>query len=113
MYGITENFVCYSQNLYTVCVHFYFLLVRETHTPLALPHVNFIEGGQHSGCVLGLLESGRNRLPHLGHLDASLSSSARDLSGIRSAHGRLQWGHWHLRDLRDAGRGFRDLWHFG
>mmetsp|Transcript_8427 Transcript_8427/g.18508 ORF Transcript_8427/g.18508 Transcript_8427/m.18508 type:complete len:214 (-) Transcript_8427:552-1193(-) len=40
------------------------------------PHVHLLEGGQHGGGVLGLLEALRDPLPHAGHLHASLGTVA-------------------------------------
>ena len=57
-------------------------------------HIDLVESGQKSILVLGLLQSARNSLTHLGHLDAGLDTSASDLGGCllsgrlsRASHG--------------------------
>lgn len=44
-------------------------------------HVDFVEGGQASVGVLGLLEAAGDGLAHLVHGDAGLEAGAADLGG--------------------------------
>lgn len=69
-----------------------------------LPHVDFVKSREHSTCILRILQTGRDLLPHAVHLNALLRPSAQDLArsvcrrDFHLGHSRLNDGCW--RGLR-------------